>query len=191
VAQNLSPVIALIWIDRRIGDPVGLGVFSAAVMSLNLVLTPLAMLVPLLFKRWVDLDERSRRRDLGRVLRPMAVLCLGFAAVVLLVEKPVVQQVLGSDYVSRGGIFALLALGIWPQTATRLFGVLFSAAGRPGLSVVGELTRVTALAIGLIAFQVQDLTMLACVWVAAEFLSPTASWLLARRGEKRAGRAIV
>ena len=193
VAQNLSPVIALTWIDRRIGDPVGLGVFSAAVMSLNLILTPLAMLVPLLFKRWVGLDESDRRRDLGRVLRPMAVLCLGFALVTLLAEKPVVQQVFGSDYVSRGGIFALLALGIWPQTATRLFGVLFSSAGRPWLSLVGELTRVSALVIGLFAFQVRDLTMLACVWVAAEFVSPTASWLLMRRDKTSAsgGRATV
>ena len=186
VAQNLSPVIALTWIDRRLGDPVGLGIFSAAVMSLNLVLTPLAMLVPLLFKRWVGLDEPGRRRDLGCVLRPMAVLCLGFALVTLLVEKPVVQQVFGSDYVSRGGIFALLALGIWPQTATRLFGVLFSAAGRPWLSIVGELTRVSALVIGLFVFQVRDLTMLSCIWVAAEFVSPTASWFLMRRDETSA-----
>lgn len=191
VAQNLSPVIALTWIDRQIGDPVGVGVFSVAVMSLNLVLTPLAMLVPLLFKRWVDMDEPGRKRDLGRVLRPMAVLCLGFVLVVVLFERPVVQEVFGSDYVSRGGIFALLALGIWPQTATRLFGVLFSAAGRPWLSVVGELTRVTALVIGLFAFQVLDLMMLACVWIAAEFLSPMASWLIARRGEKRSARALV
>ena len=191
VAQNLSPVIALTWIDRRIGDPVGLGVFSAALMSLNLVLTPLAMLVPLLFKRWIDLDERNRRRDLGRVLRPMALLCLGFAAVVLIVEEPVVQRILGPDYVSRGNIFAMLALGIWPQTASRLFGVLFNAAGRPWLSIVGETARLTSLVVGLFVFQVADLMMLACIWVAAECLSPLVSWLLERQTSKRSGRVLV
>jgi hypothetical protein len=181
VAQNVSPVIALTWIDWRIDDPVGIGVFSAALLSLNLLLTPFAMLVPLLFKRWVAIDADERRAELHRLLLPTAGACVAVAALTWFAQEPLIAATFGPEYLTRGGVFALLALGLWPQAASRLFGVMFSADGRPWFAVVGEIARVVTLAAGLYLFEIGQLVTLACLWVGAEFVAPAIGWLLSRR----------
>lgn len=188
VAQNLSPLIALTWIDHRIGDPVGVGVFSAALLSLNLVLTPFAMLVPLLFKRWMSVDAGGRRDELRRLLLPSAGVCTAVVVLVWVVQEPLVSAMFGSEYMTRGGLFVLLSMSLWPQAASRLFSVLFSADGRPWLAVVGEVARVATLAGGLYLCQVNQLVTLACLWVVAEFVSPAVGWQLSRQLARRAGR---
>ena len=187
IAQNLSPVIALTWIDRHIEDPVGTGIFSAAILSLNLVLTPFAMLVPLLFKRWVAVEAEARRTELRRLLVPAAGICAAVAVLFWIVQEPVVRVAFGAEYLTRGGVFAVLALGLWPQAASRLFGVMFSAGGRPWLAVVGEVGRVVTLASGLFLFEIGQLVTLACLWVGAEFVSPAIGWMLSRRYDSRTG----
>jgi O-antigen/teichoic acid export membrane protein len=180
VGQTLSPVIALNWVRGRLDDPIGVGVFSAALLAINLLLTPFAMIVPLLFKRWMAVGAETRRAEMRRVAAWLAPSCLGFALLILWLEQPVVGRFFGPEYVSRGAVFAVMAIAIWPQTVNRLLGVSFSAEGWPWLAVVGEGMRVAALVLGLLVFKVHDLPTLALVWVCAEMTAPLLGWLTGR-----------
>jgi O-antigen/teichoic acid export membrane protein len=180
VAQTLNPVLALGWIERQIGDPAGVGAFAAAALSMNVVLTPFAMLVPLLFKRWVGHEGAARWSEIRQFLWPTLLTCLAFAAVLRIFQVPLVSSVFGSDYLQHAVVFPVLAIGLWPQVMGRLLGVLFSAEGRPWLSILGDVSRVIVLAGVLLVFEVGNLASVAVAWVLAEFVALAIGYLVAR-----------
>ena len=180
ILQSLCVVYVLYSIRTQLTDAAAVGVFSAALFTLAVGLTPLNYLIPLLFKYWISLSNDSRVRDLGLAVRVAAAVALIVAALAWIFERPVVDGVLGDKYLAYGNIFALLALSFFPQAIGRLLSVLFNSVGRPAVAIIGEAARTATLVTGVYALRHTSVHMMAVVWVLSDFVGLGVNWIVVR-----------
>ncbi|MDL5159566.1 lipopolysaccharide biosynthesis protein [Actinomycetospora termitidis] len=92
-------------------------------------------------------DDEALRAEERRVLRVGAALCLA-PLVAALVGPPLIPWLLGEEYRSSGGVFAILAVGAAVVTLNQPFAVIAQNRGRQHAVAVGI---AVGLAVGLVA----------------------------------------
>lgn len=180
LSQAACSYLALWWIEGHAGGIESAGVFSAGLALVLIAITPINLVVPILFKRWTGASARLRNREFTEIAA--VVFCGAVVAVSIMVLKgrEVVGLLYGEQYSQFAPVFLVLALAILPQSFMRLWGVLYNAIGRPGLAVYLEMFRFSVLAVGLVAAGT-SLSRAAWAWMVAELLTLCLGWLLASR----------
>jgi O-antigen/teichoic acid export membrane protein len=147
--QAACTFTALQWILWRAGGIEAAGAFSAGMALVLIAITPVNLIVPILFKYWMEASARVQRREFAEIA--IIVTC-GAAAIALVMAfrgEDVVGLMFGVAYIPYAPIFLVLCLSIVPQSLVRLGSVLCNAAGRPALAVGLESFRFVALGSGL------------------------------------------
>lgn len=185
-ATWISPVLqstVVLVVVKHIGAmPTGtalVGVFSAALLLINLVLTPLNLAAPVLFKQWTEVTQKARVKEMWIIAMSMAAGTLTLAAILVAFGKPLLTAVFGIEYASRHDVFALMCLSILPLGMLKLWGLMFSAAGRPYVPVWIDAVRAVAV-IGGVLLAAKSLESAVRAWVFADFLVMAVALLLLR-----------
>lgn len=165
--QAACTYAALQWILSRAGGIEAAGAFSAGMALVLIAVTPINLIVPILFKYWMEAPARVQRREFAGIATIVTCGAAVIAFVMALRGRDVVDFMFGVAYVPYVPIFLVLCLSIVPQSLLRLGSVLFNAAGRPGLTVGLETFRFVALGSGLLLAG-SSLHRVAWVWLAAE-----------------------
>lgn len=166
ICQAASVFLILRWIKGHNGVE-SAGVFAAGLALVTLAVTPVNLVVPVLFKRWTGMSTSLQRRELAELAAIVMAVALGALGTLLAWGEQVVEFIFGAQYAPSADIFALLCLGIIPQGFFRLWGVQFNALGRPQVAVAIELSRLVILATGLLIVG-KSLEFIIWVWLGSE-----------------------
>lgn len=168
VSQAACVYTALRWIERRAGGVEAAGIFSAGIALVLIAVTPINLIVPILFKQWTGASARIQRREFVEIASIVVGGAIVVALLMSLYGSEIIGFLLGSQYIPFASTFLLLCFAIVPQCLLRLWGVRYSAVGKPGLAVWLETFRLLALGLGLIVAG-SNLNNVAWVWLSAEF----------------------
>jgi O-antigen/teichoic acid export membrane protein len=180
VEQGLSLVIAFHLIKHRMPDAASVGIFSSALLTLLIFLTPMNFLVPLIFKRWIGLDDGDRIRELDRGVKLFGIVAPFIVFVIWLVEPVAIRLLFGSQYLSGQGVLTILSLSLLPQAVNKLSGVMLNSIGRPSLAVIGETIRLVTIVCLFTFAGITTVEGFAVAWVAGDCLGACIGWSIAR-----------
>jgi O-antigen/teichoic acid export membrane protein len=180
IEQSLSLVVALHLIKHRMPDAASVGIFSSALLTMLILLTPMNFVVPLIFKRWIGLCGDDRIRELNYSVKLFGVVTPLAVLLTWSVEPAVTRLLFGDEYVSGQGVLTILSLSLLPQAANKLSGVLLNSVGRPSLTVIGETVRLATIVCLLAFANLATLGAVAAAWVAGEYIGALISWSIAR-----------
>jgi O-antigen/teichoic acid export membrane protein len=161
-------------------DAASVGIFSSALLTMLILLTPMNFVVPLIFKRWIGLCGDDRIRELNYSVKLFGVVTPLAVLLTWSVEPAVTRLLFGDEYVSGQGVLTILSLSLLPQAANKLSGVLLNSVGRPSLTVIGETVRLATIVCLLAFANLATLGAVAAAWVAGEYIGALISWSIAR-----------
>lgn len=183
--QSAGALCAFAWLEHVLVLPEEVGIFSAGLVLVSLLVTPLNLAAPLLLKHWTGRNAEGRKDEFlylsGAFIALAAVLC----GMVALSRDAIVAVAFGAAYLDHSGVIALTACAVPTQGLTKIVGIALSAAGNPGTAALVDIARLMALASGLL-FWGDSLQNVAIAWLVAEYSSALiAIAILARQRWKR------
>lgn len=162
-AAGLSVVLIMRIVEARIG-PGALGVFSAALVVMQMLLTPLNYAAPLLFRRWLDSPEARA---------PMLMACTAAASILVvallvhLVPWPDAAIALLGPYSDLRLLVGWMLVAASAEAMTRILNVAANAAGRPWVPAGAELVRLFTLIAAAMFLTTTSIQAFAVVWAAS------------------------
>jgi O-antigen/teichoic acid export membrane protein len=170
IAQAGSTLFAIRWLGKGLTSLEDIAGFSSAFALVLAILTPLSMVVPILFKWWAPLAAKQRDAELTKGLGIVFLLSsLGFL-LVWLFEGHLVRVMFGAEYLKFSGVYTALAATVLPQAAFRMWGVYCNSSGRPSDAAWLEAVRLVIVVICVATFGV-DLASTVYAWILAEYIT--------------------
>jgi O-antigen/teichoic acid export membrane protein len=184
---TLSTVVAMRSVEKMFG-PQALGIFGAALVIQQLLLTPSNYVTPLLFKRWIggagsDVPARLALILAGSVLLFAAI--IGFASTI----------VDGAWTATLGRYDGLQHVALWvaiaaaADSAQKILAVASNASGLPWIPAIADASRLGLVGIVLTLWGSQSLTAVAVLWAAAAMLAATMTYVGVKSCEAARKRA--
>lgn len=182
----------LYWVESQLGGSRAAGVFAAGLALVLVVVTPLNLIVPILFRNWSRASSVERRREfVDMAVIVVAGAGIGVAAMAVFGSE-IVSIIFGQEYIQHAHTMFVLFLGVAPECVLRLCGVSFNSTGHPWITVVVEAVRLALLGTGILAFG-NSLVTVAWIWVLAFVgamfiaLSIALGWTPGREGDRMGG----
>lgn len=189
VLQTALVLFVLRWVGSVESGPDAAGAFATALTLSVIATTPLSLAIPLLFKWWMPLDDRSRRREVWATILWATAIVAAMWFVVWQWEMEIVRTAFGPDFVKYTGLYSVLFLATAPQVALKVFGVFCNASGRPVIAAIVEGVR-AVLIVGAIVAMGTTLETSVFAWVTGEFaallICAIVFWMLPAQGGGRA-----
>lgn len=166
------------WVEHTLGATV-LGVFTMALTLVQVPLTPVSHVAPLLFRRWM---ERPGAQASQRWALILFGALLGAAALVWLAAPVWPRLGMGPGYARLASALAVLMVGGAAEGAARVLGVNANASGTPWIAVHAEVARWGVLAVGLVLASSPGLLAMCALWSASALAAAAVFLFHARNG---------